>query len=512
MPTMTRRAQGRLLNKSNAKFPLNSTEIASVGLCATMILAFTLTWQINLSEQYSLDYDEGVYLLSARMAVMGNPLFSAVFSSQPPLFLEVLTLVFRLFGDSVAVGRATMIFFSLVSLGATAWIAWRFAGPLAGPLAILSLGLPIIFFQQARIVQAEMPALAFALLAIGTVLSYRDIGGRKWLVAGGVLFSFAALCKLLIVPLIVPILFLLTLVTGSHNQRWLFLDYKSLLFSHLPRRLLVFGLAGMLACLLLFLRYDLHSAYEQIIDLHLEMKSHFHLDRSKNFSLLLQLLRMELGVALLAGFGLIALFRKQPLAAVWLCLWIISAGLFLIDHSPLYVYHTVLFFPPLAVAASANVLWIPRLWKKLWTRPLILLLLAPLISAKPGPSLEWSVLRDVKVLTVRGAPNEEYEAINLIRQHTEPSDFVVSDQQMQIFRAGRRSPPELCDTSYARIKSGSLTDDKTIRASQRAKIIVFWTNRLAHLPQYRQWVRSRYLLLRKFDGPPGTIREIYLMR
>lgn len=201
-------------------------ELTSFFLCAFLLVAFTLAWQASLSEQYILDYDEGVFLLSARMVALGYPLFTSVFSSQPPVFLEILALALRLFGDTVTVGREAMVFFSLTSLGAIAWISWRFVGPLAAPVAIISLGLPIIFFRQARVVQAEMPALAFALLATSAVLSFKKTGRRRWLVMGGVCFALGGLCKLLIAPMIIPILFLLTLapVSNGAGERWRFLS------------------------------------------------------------------------------------------------------------------------------------------------------------------------------------------------------------------------------------------------------------------------------------------------
>ena len=88
----------------------------------------------------------------------------------------------------------------------------------------------------------------------------------------------------------------------------------------------------------------------------------------------------------------------------------------------------------------------------------------------------------------------------LINAATKPDDFVVSDQQMQAFRTGRLVPPDLCDTSIVRIKSGYLTTEQAIKAASNAKMIIFWTGRLEMLPGFQEWVRNHYRLAVQIDG------------
>src|SRR5205823_8214527 len=125
------------------------------------------------------------------MADHGQPLFTSVFSSQPPAFVEILTFAFSVFGDSVVVGRGVMVFFYLLSLAATGAVAWRIAGPFAGPLAILLLGLPLLYFRQASIVEAEVPALALALLCLAILVwpapGHMRVLGAGFLFTAGVL-------------------------------------------------------------------------------------------------------------------------------------------------------------------------------------------------------------------------------------------------------------------------------------------------------------------------------------
>ena len=48
-----------------------------VALCGLLLVAFAVTWGAHVGAPYSFDHDEGVYLMSARMVMLGDPLFTA---------------------------------------------------------------------------------------------------------------------------------------------------------------------------------------------------------------------------------------------------------------------------------------------------------------------------------------------------------------------------------------------------------------------------------------------------
>ena len=62
----------------------------SLLLSVLLSLSLGVLWSMDLNEPFAHDYDEGVYLCSARSALAGHPLFSEVFSSQPPAVLKIL--------------------------------------------------------------------------------------------------------------------------------------------------------------------------------------------------------------------------------------------------------------------------------------------------------------------------------------------------------------------------------------------------------------------------------------
>jgi hypothetical protein len=484
----------------------------SLSVSLLLLCVFSVALQLNLNIPYSTDYDEGVYLSSARLVMEGHTLFSSVFSAQPPAFLEILALAFRLFGDTVTCGRAIMVIFSLTSLATVAWISWRVAGPLASPLAIVSLGLPLVFFQVSRSVEAENSALAFALLSVALVLPGTKQCSWKRLTAGGVLFALGLLCKLLIAPMILPILFLLTLEPVSNGaMAWRFSTARPVSVSRIMRRYIIFSVASVTTCLLVLSAYDPSAAYDQVVRFHMEAKAYFGTDTLSNLRLIYDLvLSTELGVVFLSIAGLIGLFTRNHLAAAWICLWVFSTIQFLLAHSPLFDHHLILLLPPLAIAAAASTLWIPAFWHRGWGKLLPLFFLFPLICYDPPSGLELSAERDLAVSLKSHEPRQEQRVVYLIQKYTHPDDLVVDDQPMQVFAAERQSPPMLADTSYVRIESGYLTVDQAINFSRDAQMVVFWTDRLALLPEYRRWVQTHFLLIKRFEAKHGKPREIYL--
>jgi hypothetical protein len=481
-------------------------------LSIALLASFAIVWQAGIGTGYSRDYDEGVYLTSARMVAAGHPLFSSVFSSQPPVLVEMLALTFRLFGETVVVGRELIIFFSLITLGSVALIAAHWVNRYAAPLAIVALALTLTFFKLSEVVQAEPPALAFALLAICAILRARQRSWRSvWLIIGGICFALGILCKLFIVALIIPVAFLFLLTPqASGSSKWELEALNLNAAYRCARRFMVFALACGIVIFVWLSFYDFGHLYDQVASFHLAMRNVFPLERISNLQQIGELLRAEIGLTLSAVLGLIILFRKNFLVAAWLCIWIISVCIFALNHTPLYWRHLVLLLPPLALAAGASVLWVPDVWRRNWSRPLLLLLLLPLFNYETGAGIGLSFTRDLKTLSAGSQLEEQNREVEkLIRQYTRPGDFVVSDEQIQVFLAGRWLPPQLCDTSFSRIRAGYLTDEQAIQASEGARMIIFSNGRLSQLSQYRQWVRSHFRTLMEPENSVG-MNEVYI--
>jgi 4-amino-4-deoxy-L-arabinose transferase-like glycosyltransferase len=190
----------------------------SIVTCILLLVTFAVVWQVNIKDPYIGNYDEGDFLLAARQVLEGRRLFTDVFSAQPPLYLEMIALAFRFFGDTLVVGREMTIFFALICLATVALITWRIAGPLSVPIAIFSLGLQSQFFKDAKVAMADIPSLAYALLAMACALPTRSRRYGAWLVLAGACFALSLLTKLLTISLIMPLLLLVVLSAPANES------------------------------------------------------------------------------------------------------------------------------------------------------------------------------------------------------------------------------------------------------------------------------------------------------
>jgi 4-amino-4-deoxy-L-arabinose transferase-like glycosyltransferase len=443
----------------------------------------------------------------------GEALFNPVFSASPPVFIEILSFNLSIFGDSVVVGRLTVLAFAIVSLASVAWIAWRLYTPSAAPVAALFLGVSLIFFREARIVYCEMPALAFALLSLALLWESIRASNRWCNIAAGVCFSLGMLCKFTVFPYLVPALFIMACSIDAQGTNGFGIVRLAPLKQTLKHAML-FTL-GSVVTLAILLRYDLNAFYDQAIRFHLDAETAFRNEGSINLDLLVDLFRIELGLTAAAVAGVIALARRHRLTSAYLLIWVAAAIGFCWKHTPLQFHHTVILFPPLALSAACLVPFAAGLSQPAWR--LVAVVTAILLPISIGASAikltvapVWFVQRDVgEILDLEPTPADEVDAMAMIQQLAKPDQYVISDQPMQVFRSGRNTSPELCDTSFTRIRSGYLSDEQAIEGSRNAQVVILWTGRLESLPLFTKWVEGNFTLVRRFESPDGFRREVY---
>src|SRR5262245_45817250 len=113
--------------------PDRGTRLPLIGLAAAFALALVLRAPMLAGGQ--IDYDEGVYWQSLRALAAGSPLFTSVYSSQPPAFLLLLLPAHLALGGSIAGDRLTVLVVALAGVAAAGRTAWLLAGGRAGVLA-----------------------------------------------------------------------------------------------------------------------------------------------------------------------------------------------------------------------------------------------------------------------------------------------------------------------------------------------------------------------------------------
>jgi 4-amino-4-deoxy-L-arabinose transferase-like glycosyltransferase len=469
-------------------------------LTVVALAALGTAWFWHLGEPFSYDYDEGVYLVSARLLLHGHRLFQQVFSSQPPLYLELLHAAFRSFGDTVAVGRGVSVAFAVAACALLAKASWDSVHPRAAPVAVVLCGTALSFFREARVCQAEMPALGLAVAAIASLASERRACRTRWQLGSGILFGLALATKLFVAPMVFPLLVMVLGPSGAHRSR----------AQRLRGGLLVLGSAGATAIAIAscFRTGDL---YRQVVGFHLDARA--PLSWWPAHHLWSGFFLMEGLLAPLAAVGFTSLALRRSGATTWSGAWLGTCAVFLWVHTPLFPHHFVLLVPPLALMGSSVVSLGPS---AKWRLPAVVLAITAVALLKAEPTDRGWRLRPAprtwaRILSPPHASAEE-QAVLKIAQLTSPGELVATDEQMLAFRAGRDTPTSLCDTSFVRIAAGSLTSDAAIRALSEVKVVVPWTGRLARLPAFIDTVRERFDLVLSVPVEGVPERGIYVAR
>jgi hypothetical protein len=394
--------------------------------------------------------------------------FRGLFSSQPPLYLWLLKAAFAVGGDTVAAGRALSVASALAACGAVAILARRAGSARVAAAAALLCGLSPSFWAVARTCQAEAPALALALLGLALVASPRRALRPGWQLAAGALLGLALSTKLLVAPLLLPLLW--------WSGRW----------AGRARALL----AVLAAALAVAAPYGLGAVLREAVG--------FHLD-ARTLPEALGIGRILARVWLVGAAGLAGLVVPGPRRLrVGLLLWLGGSAAFLLLHRPVFAHHLALLAPPLAVAAAVG---LEALWRRAGTAAALATAAALLLAvgARGRP-------RDA------GPSAAEEAAMSFIARSTGPDARIASDAQMLVFRAGRRAPLALVDTSQVRLETGALDAATVLRAAGSAELLVLWSGRLAAIPEVARWVRGHCDLVLALPEAEAPWRGVYRVR
>src|SRR5918998_4794784 len=154
---------------------------------------------------YSGLFDEGIRVEQLFLMSNGYRPFRDIYAAQGPLLLDLLHPWFVLFGQDLAAARMAVGVYSLVGLAAAYWVARLVGGPIAAVTALLLLAVSPLYLEGSRIALAEVPAMAPAILAVGTAILYARSGSHGLLVLTGLLLATSLLIKPITLAAGVPI-------------------------------------------------------------------------------------------------------------------------------------------------------------------------------------------------------------------------------------------------------------------------------------------------------------------
>lgn len=405
-------------------------------LAILSVLTLVLRIPSFIAERH-LTFDDGVYGASAVAMRAGGQPFRDVFSSQGPLFLP-LVWTSDLFGLRAAnAPRLVSLLAALVLVGST-YVAGRAITDRTG--ALMAAVLVSVTGSSLWItgpIAADGAALAIATLTVAMSLRWREhITTRRsvWLGLGvGATISV----KALLAPVILPVA--LVLLAGRRL------------------RLVLAGAATAIAFhFALWLPWGVGNVWAQSYEYHLEVAS----DRtpvanaSKALStlgdrdlLILVAVVMMVAAVLLGRRARDPEHEPRPTSPDTLLLaWLAGTAVVLLTEHPMWRPHVSQLIPALALLAVRH-------------RPASPVLVLALVLTLP-----YAVVHAWPMLGPSGFTTDDRTVIGHLAALPEGA-LAISDDPGLVWRAGRRTTPELVDASKLRIQTGELSSASVAAAA-----------------------------------------------
>ncbi len=376
-----------------------------------------------------LTFDDGVFGASAVAMRAGGRPFRDVFSSQGPLFLPLVWVADALGFRTTNAPRLLSMLAALLLVGAT-YAAGRAITDRAGALiAALLVSVTGTSLWITGPIAADGAALAFATLTVALALWWRDDVTTRRAVWLGLGIGATISVKALLAPVILPVA--LVLIAG--------------------RRIgpIVAGAAASVALhFVLWLPWGVGNVWAQSYEYHLEVAT----DRTPGANagkVLSTLGDRDLLVVVALVLMLIAVLvgrRALPPAVearltspdTLLAAWLLGTTLVLLTEHPMWRPHVSQLIPALALLAVRH-------------RPATGVLVLALVIALPYHVVHaWPMLRPT------GFTGSAERVVQQLADLPEDA-LAISDDPGLVWRAGRRTPPDLVDASILRIQTGDLT-------------------------------------------------------
>ncbi len=485
-----------------------------------LIVASYFVWQVNNLGGQTWNYDEGVWAMEARLLNQGYKLYQEIFLPAPPLFVVAIAIGFKLFGESMETARLISLILASTGLLAVGLIGRHIYGWGAGIVAVILLAIAPDFYLYSRVHNGTLASLSIFMWSILFGLYYYSSGKARWLYLAGLLAAVSLLLKFVpffLLPVLGFTIVLRHFTSGQNRAQQL----KSLALDF--ARVAAPFLAAVLVCLILF---DARALVSQVF---LHYLSGYQGMETADLvlpidllpPLFLSIVKMLIsqgalhwppairgnvsyilvncpGLTLLGLFGIYQL-RHKASYMIFACFWLLSTVLMAFIYKPMFSHLYAIYLYPLSLLAGISVARFVRLiadlarskpsWAILETAVLTLLIAVYLY----GLVYVFNYIR----LNVRAPENPHVtEAIDIVRQSTSKSDWVISDLQSIAFSADRNVPPPLAETSSMRFKNQGLTlkQMKQWTTEYSPKIIVIGRV-LRDVSKYDDWLEKSYSVI-----------------
>ena len=416
-----------------------------------------------------LSFDDGVYGASALALRAGGAPFRDVFSSQGPLFLPLVWL-FDLLGLRTLDAPRLLAVASGVGLVAATWSAAR-ALRLSPAASALGAGLVATSGGVLWVtgpLTSDGPGLALATGAVAAALWYRRAPGPGRAVLAGALLGAALSVKSLLLGAAVPV-------------GWALLPNRRHLIAAV-------GAAGAVS-LVAALPWGLGNVWDQAFRYHLEAagpRTPIRNLRKVISTLGDRDLPLVLAAAATAAAGAVTRRRRSgsppvtgvpPLGPALVGAWLAATlGVLAAEH-PLWRSHASHLVPATALLVAVGADRIFGAGRPVPRRTAVIAVVIAGALVVPYHLVHLSeVLWPAPPGAALAAARADLRALPAGTQ-------VISDDPGVVWRAGRRTPDDLVDTSILRIESGRITAASLARAASDHRVcaLLVWSHRFGDL-------------------------------
>jgi hypothetical protein len=457
---------------------------------------------------FEFDQDEGGEAMRAWMFSRGYPLYSQVWSDEPPLFTFLLAAVFRIAGPQIDAARVLVMLFSTALLGAAAhllYLQWGGWHALAGVLLIFVLP---YYTNLSAAAMVGLPAIALAVISLACLEIWRQRGSQAWLVGSALALGLSVLTKIF-TGFLAPVFVLGILLEGRAGRApasWRNGLRPALVW------LLAFG--GLVLAGLLFLVGP--SNLDQLFTTHLVARLVDDYLAIADQPIAVHL-RDAWAVLLLAGLGVVFIIRERRWRALYLPAWSVLAYALLVFHKPVFFHHQLLVSVPAAmlagIAGGEGIHLILQTARKLrfLTSEMALGMLAlagfaAVLALRLPHTLPDFNHPPLFMSRAAHAPWAEQMFLTRMSNHAADTHWVVTNLPVYAFRSGLMVPPSLAFVSEKRMSTGELSEAAFIEAVQeyRPEQVLVGRREFGELKQFLQadyrllYERgNRFLYLRK---------------
>jgi hypothetical protein len=378
-------------------------------------------------------------------------------------------------GGSIEAGRAVILAWSVVGVGAGAVLGWCLGGRVVGVATAVPLTIDPRMVDQSITLQADGPATSLALLSLAAAALTVTLRSGRWravaAVVCGAAMGLGILTKLFDVGVVPCVVFVL--LGGGH--RW---------------RMLGLAAAGMVsvAALILLPMVDAWPAmWDQAIGLHVSTRA---LYPGISGTFLWLFLQTEWPLTALAAVGLLIGWRAGRTAWMVGVVWIAGSMGALAATRPVFPHHMVLLIPGLALLGGTAIAVVvahvgSRFDSRRW---LIAVGLSTAVAGAAGALLLNHALTALETPT-------NVALVARLQALSPASSLLIGDDQFDQALAARDAPPQFVDTSSVRLRGGGVTAatlETVLLADPRVCGVLFASGRLSGVPGFVAWVAAEF--------------------